>query len=136
MSLADRLLREVDSNVVGELLRDLTFLGEGYGCYSNFSVRSGARKWYPRQRRDWWQALGVDEECLDEVAFLGEGYTFDLDGYLIDVCWFWDGDGTLTFCVSREADVLRTLYNGDCKKDYGWRDDAFDALPFPPRVAA
>jgi hypothetical protein len=135
-SFADRILRTADPCAVGEILRDLTFVGEGYGCYSTFEVREDAREWTREQRRDYWVAFGYDEKgeevwdwTADEAADLGQGYTYELDGYRIDVCWYWDGDGTLTFVVWRGGEILRSLYNGDCKKSNRWVDDQHEAVP-------
>lgn len=135
-SFADRILRTADPCAVGEILRDLTFVGEGYGCYTNFDVREDAVEWSTERRRDYWQALGYDEDpdeewgmIASEAAANGRGFTYELDGYRIDVCWEWDGDGTLTFVVWRDGEILRCLYNGDCKKSNRWVDDQHEAVP-------
>ena len=133
-SFADRILRMADPCAVGEILRELTFVGMGYGCYSTFDVRDGAREWTREQRYDYWIALGYEDDeewgkVATEAADNGQGYTYELDGYRIDVCWEWDGDGTLTFVVRRDGEILRCLYNGDCKKANRWVDDQHEAVP-------
>lgn len=135
-NLADRILRTADPCAVGEILRELTFVGDGYGCYSDFTVRKGAREWSRDERANYWIAYGYDEDPEDEWSWtadaasdMGQGYTYELDGYRIDVCWYWDGDGTLTFVVWRGDEVLRCLTNTDCKKPNHWTDGEHMAVP-------
>lgn len=128
ISLADRIIEDAHENLVGELLRDFTFVGEGFGCYATFDVREGAAEWDHVQKVHWWRWFGYDNDdqghgdTTSEIADRGQGYGYELDGYKVDVCWFWDGDGVLTFCVGKDGAILRRLYNGDCKKDYNWHD--------------
>lgn len=112
------------------MLREVTFPGDGYGCYSTFEVREAARKWAHRERVNWWRGFGYgdDEESgttAKEAADMGAGYSYEIGGYQINVCWFWDGDGILTFEVCDSTGyVLRRLENNDCKKSYRWEDVA------------
>jgi hypothetical protein len=120
------LLHYGEDNAVGELLRDVTFTGDGYGCYSTFEVRSDAREWHELERTDYWRArhAGEDdyiEELASEEAALGSGYTYTFANHRIDVCWYWDGDGHLEFLVyDPDGDPMRRLYNTDCKNAYHW----------------
>lgn len=137
------ILRDGSECLVGELLREATFVGEGYGCYSDFTVRAGAVQWNRQRRVDYWRSTGYDEtgdsditpwDQAAECADMGEGYTYTLDGLRIDVCWFWDGDGVLEFTVyNSHARAIRKVVNGDCKKDHYWKDDD---LPNQAEVAA
>lgn len=113
------------ADAFGELLRELTFPGEGYGCYSTREVRGHAVEW-PRQRRvEFWRTIGYCDpdypEGLAEQADSGEGYTWKLDDLTVHVCWFWDGDGVLAF-DARAGDLRRVVINGDCKKYYRWEE--------------
>lgn len=122
------LLRYGDDNAIGELLRDITFPEEGYGCYTTFVVRADARQWSPRERLKYWKKTLLGCEDLHELAKdftgLGSGYSYEIDHHRIDVCWYWDGDGTLTFLVyDPEGNPMRLLRNDDCKKSYRWESE-------------
>lgn len=126
-TLASAIL-DLEANELGETLRALTFPDEGYGCYSTFEVRRPALKWSRGRCLAFWVSLGYDDnddpDDLDragECADLGEGFTWQLDGLTVGVCWFWDGDGTLAF-DARAGRSRRFVVNTDCKKDYGWDD--------------
>lgn len=117
-----RALLGMDSEVLGETLRELVFTGDGYGCYSTFDVRDGAQPWPERQRAAFWQALEhTDAEDVAELARLGSGYTVQIGALNVGVCWYWDGDGVLAFAVT-DGHTRRVVVNTDCKKDYGWDD--------------
>lgn len=128
---------------LGELLRAVTFVGEGYGCYQNFDVRPDATKWSKEQlatfieghlRTKYTRNEDDQDEDRNEGKFIpdhraddwradAEGYTFDEDGLKVDVIWHWDGDGTLAFRVKQEdGKVKHLLVHHDCKNDYEWDD--------------
>lgn len=127
-----KFIAEAGADTVGEFLREVTFPGEGIGCYGNFDVGpDDAVEWSDLRRRKFWcdgypaPLHREDEEMCEDWAEMGKGYTFSFDGTLrVDVCWFWDGDGTLSFRVfdrHKTADgPIRWIENTDCKKDYGW----------------
>lgn len=126
--LGEMVVRASD-DVLGELLRDVIFTGEGYGCYSTFDVRDDAREWSEAERREFWAAIynrdiayEADElpQLIEEATAMGKGYTWPLGDLAVECCWYWDGDGTLCFRVLDGEDVLRFISNDDCKKDYGW----------------
>jgi hypothetical protein len=124
--LACLFLAGLSPDVAGELLRELTFVGEGYGCYSTFEVRDGAVQWGEESRRKFWLQLEDpnDDEASEralELAGWGEGYTYTLGPVVVNVCWYWDGDGCLAFQV-RGPDFERVVENTDCKKSYGWNE--------------
>jgi hypothetical protein len=128
-------------NLVGELLRGAAFVEE-FGCYSCFEVRDDAVKWSDDALRDFWReiiskkgnAAGFSPEELEEEALeyaeLGAGYTFTFDRYTIEMAWYWDGDGSLLFHIyDLDDQPIRSLSNGDCKKDYVWIDLKFEPDP-------
>lgn len=122
------VLASGSTDSVGELLRGLTFVGGGYGCYENFDVRPDAVEWDSAKRRRFWLNLGYSEadhsyDQAAECADMGSGYTWRLGNIQVDVCWYWDGDGTLAFILSDGPQPFRILVNNDCKKDYRWEDD-------------
>lgn len=126
------LVARTSPDVLGELLRDLTFVGEGFGCYSTFDVRDDAREWSEEDRRTFWRWCnradrhfepGELDEIIEDATKMGSGYSWMLGELVIDCCWYWDGDGTLCFRVLNEAEgVVRLVVNDDCKKDYRWRE--------------
>ena len=91
------------ANFWGEILRDMTFTDDGFGCYSNFDLRSGFRKIAKTPTR----LLDIQDEI--------EWSQFYNPALGIFVAWYWDGDGTLYF----EYPGIRLIHN-DCKNDYEW----------------
>lgn len=131
--LVDKMSRT--SKGLGELLRTVTFRGEGCGCYENFDVRSDAAKWSEDQLNAFIVTHLRDDEHpnneegrfisswdLDYIRPRMEGYTFTEDGLTIDVFWYWDGDGTLAFQVRQDGKVKHILVHHDCKNDYEWEN--------------
>jgi hypothetical protein len=121
-------LDEGPTDLVGEWLRWQTFVGRGLGCYENFDVREDAKRWTRDERVIYWHDL-VDPESVEEIADAGKGYTYCLyaDGdncILIDVVWYWDGDGVLEFRVGDNHRIIRKVVNNDCKKSYRWVDES------------
>lgn len=127
---------------LGELLRAVTFVGKGCGCYENFDLRPDATKWskeqlnifisehlrtkYARneqdQDKDRDEGKFIPDHIADDWRAGAEGYTFNEDGLTIDVIWYWDGDGTLAFRVKQDGKVKHILVHHDCKNDYGWEN--------------
>ena len=111
--------QEEDPNIVGEIFREYTFVGEGLGCYSNFDVKDSFMEQdhafldMEVHRRIGGLILDESEEALIEYLVRVTIYQ-DSDTGLI-VAWHWDGDGTLYF---REGDV--EVINTDCKNAYTW----------------
>lgn len=131
-TLAGAILDIKDPNELGETLRALTFPGEGYGCYRNFDVREGATGWAEDAQRAFWTWLDhCDPGYVDECVQLGEGYDYLLGGLLVNVAWYWDGDGTLAF-GAWSGGARRVVINTDCKKSRHWQE-LDPALPSPPR---
>lgn len=104
-------------NVVGELLRSITFIGEGIGCYENFDVRSDAEN-ITKQLDD----LNREFELLlnDEDIEIATAFRFYDYGIRIIVIWFWESDGTLIFYFDCEQGSY-IIRNDDCKNDHSWR---------------
>lgn len=123
------LVRCGNANAVGELLREQTFVGEGLGCYYNSDVRSDAVEWSAEQREDYWTQIDWIERDddpwndYDMVVSSSHGYSFSFEGLTVEACWYWDGDGVLTFRVWEGERLLRSLQNTDCKKTYRWNDE-------------
>lgn len=110
---------EEDPNVVGEVFREYTFVGEGTGCYSNFTLRESFE---PLEYKDIPQHVHelvgggiITENEYDRRAYASRVQMYKCNLSDIIVVWFWDGDGTLYF---REGDV--EVLNDDCKKNYTW----------------
>lgn len=110
-------------DTLGELLREMTFVGEGYGCYVNFDVRRDAAPLpHATAKRI---LIGDDpEDWADYPDDTFSGYVYVFDGLIVEAYWYWDGDGTLVFRLRSGAlsEPIRTIGNGDCKKSYGWVD--------------
>jgi hypothetical protein len=107
-----------DANMLGEILLDYSFVGEGRGCYSNFELRDCFREY----------SSGRDQFA---DRFIGEGDLFDTYEYAQEiegiksyinpeieliVCWNWSGDGHLIFKLGPLI-----LENTDIKKSYNWK---------------
>lgn len=109
----------------GEVLRAFTFVGGGFGCYSNFDVRKDAEPLDKEKQAGFWRLL--DYEDAGECAEMGDAYSFRALGLEVEVYWFWDGDGTLAYLIG-DSQPLRCVVNTDCKKDYGWREEEVDRV--------
>lgn len=123
------LLNRLGNNGVGEVLRAITFVGNGYGCYENFYVRSDATPWSDEHMEAFIRKVfpnHIDDlDCLEGAA---RGYTFQEGSLRIDVFWYWDGDGTLYFRVEDDGATVQELINTDCKHDDKWAE-LEDKLP-------
>ena len=115
------ILRRLGTNGLGEVLRAITFVGDGYGCYENFDVRPDAILWPAEQIRAFVGKIFPNHaDGIDFVASRAHGYTFQEESVTVDVFWYWDGDGTLYFRARQEDDVVGEIINSDCKCDYDW----------------
>src|SRR3989338_753088 len=120
MNEVPAFLKKLGPNGLGEALRDITFVGEGFGCYENFTVRKDAREWTRKE------VASLAKERLeridddDFIARAGKGYTFQEGTATVDVFWYWDGDGTLYFRVRDGNETIGEVVNDDCKKGHGW----------------
>jgi hypothetical protein len=56
------LILDSSDDALGELLRSVAFVGNGYGCYSTFDVRDDARRWSEDRMRGFWEAYFIREE--------------------------------------------------------------------------
>lgn len=140
-----------DPNVIGELLRLLTFPehdgGELVGCYTTFAVRPDATPLDPAARArlvalslrgpaeiDQLADLEItsdDAAQVEEDNANAEGYVFAEGDLRIELAWFWDGDGWLVYRVFSPAGFVCGVVNDDAKKPHNWR-----AFHLPYRLEA
>ena len=117
------LLKKLGTNGAGEVLRTITFVGLGYGCYQNMNVRLDAALWSRKQIRTFAEKAFPNKDGeMDYIAERARGYTFKEGNVTVDVFWYWDGDGTLCFRAREGEDLICEIVNTDCKHDYDWRD--------------
>ncbi len=114
-------------DAVGEVLRNWAFVGDGYGCYSNFDIRIefqpkevGYREFKMLMGRDYEMILSdwggeTDEELRQEIRWF-------VHPNGIEMGYYWDGDGTLLFYIPElvKDEFDGTVVNMDCKKNNGW----------------
>jgi hypothetical protein len=94
MSELTELFKKLKPNTLGEVFREITFIGEGLGCYENFEVRKDAVPWSEDEKKLFIvRSLWSDEG--DQKT--GEGYTFVEGNLQIEVFWCFNGDVTLIF---------------------------------------
>lgn len=118
-----RLLVTDDACWLGEGLRRITFVGEGYGCYEDFDTRDDARPWSASQvMRFFATYVFAYPDDWTQAGHDGTGLTFQYEEWLIDCAWVWDGDGTLVFAVREGDRIVRLLCNHDCKRSHEWVD--------------
>ena len=106
-----------DPNVLGEVLLDYTFVGEGRGCYSNFDLRPSFRLYTAGKDMFCKELLGFSD-CPD--GFYDEDIE-NIKSYIdpeidLAVIYHWDGDGHLIFKL---GDII--IENDDIKKSHNWR---------------
>jgi hypothetical protein len=135
MNLED-FIKRIDANSLGEFLRAATFREHGtgpngnwnYGCYTCFEFHKEAEPMDEREREEYWYSFENEgppyNEAIErakEATELGSGCIFELDGYKIECCYYWDGDGTLSFKIYNDPDTpLASIINTDCKKPHEW----------------
>lgn len=109
-----------DADVLGELLRNLTFAPGGFGCYSTFDVRDGVTPVAELITEDSWFFQAMVTHCGSKEyiqEFFDGGHLYKFHGHNdLYVAWHWDGDGTLVFFFKDRF----LLQNTDCKKSHGW----------------
>lgn len=116
------VLKKLGTNGLGEVLRAITFVGDGYGCYQNFDVRPDATSWPREQVHAFVEKMFPNHmDGPDFVVGRTNGYTFKEGNITVDVFWYWDGDGTLYFRAQEGDVILGEVINYDCKCDYDWR---------------
>lgn len=127
-------LTNANPNTIGELFRDQTFVGEGFGCYSNFDVRADAVPLNTNVLREFWIEFSKREaskhhvawgfDCLQDVDDQmdhSQGYYWQHQGLEVWCVWIWDGDGHLVFRVKdTQTAEWMMVSNTDCKKDHRW----------------
>lgn len=116
-------------DALGEILRRWAFVGEGFGCYSNFDIRPEFERVHTSYL-EFSKMMGRPYSPPDSHSY-GWGDTDDemmerMEWFKhpngIEMGWYWDGDGTLCFYVPELKDDYYdgTVYNTDCKKSSGW----------------
>lgn len=133
ISMLSDLISDLENpNALGEALRALTFPGEGFGCYSNFETRVDTDEWATESRRAFYADYVHNEDAgdLEDAVQAGRSFSSSSDGYRIECCWFWDGDGILCYAVYAGPVLVRALENWDCKKNYVWQDSPKAATAF------
>jgi hypothetical protein len=101
----------IDPQILGELLRNLTFTDDGFGCYENFDVREGFVPITDIPKFFYKEPVHEYNSAMFDDTIGVKAYT-NLEW---NVYWQWDGDGTLIFEI---GDFY--LYNDDCKKALRW----------------
>ncbi|OHA07138.1 MAG: hypothetical protein A2934_02325 [Candidatus Sungbacteria bacterium RIFCSPLOWO2_01_FULL_47_10] len=114
------LLKKMGPNGAGELLRAITFVGDGVGCYETFDVRPDGRRWTDDEHFRFCMEYGMTSG--DGALSHGEGFTFHEDGLIIDAAWWWDSDGTLGFRITEDGKEILAITNHDCKLDHEWEN--------------
>ena len=92
-----------DIDLLGEILRDRFFDQNDHelGCHGTFTLRPEVKK--------------MPSEVDEEDGIIWTCATAEFNGMVVEMRYFWDGDGTLEFSL---PDCL--LSNDDCKKTHGW----------------
>lgn len=115
-------LAETTTNGLGEALRALTFVGNGFGCYQNFDVRPDA---IVLQNDERLRFIGNNRSSLEHWGTLFDGndiYRYCVDCLTIDIFWVWDGDGMLYFRLRDSEETLAEIINYDCKHTNEWEE--------------
>jgi hypothetical protein len=134
----DNILKQIDANAVGEFLRAITFVNDGsefsYGCYSSFDTIPEATQLSREDRVTFWLSQPpapkwlymnpepIEKEDAEEQADQGEGCVYNINNYRIEMCYYWYGDGTLSFRVYKGMETIAHIQNTDCKKAHEWED--------------
>lgn len=103
----DLPVNDRNANLLGEILRELFFdQTQGYGCYSTFDLNPSVE-------------VLPNRPDPDDKFILWKRATLNVDGILVLMEYYWDGDGNLEFSWQENGKSI-LLVNGDCKKDYRW----------------
>lgn len=134
MTALERILDEYAQTLkqhpdaVGEVLRSWAFVGEGFGCYSNFDIRI---EFQPKEvgYREFKMLMGREFEIVSASDWGGEddeelrqAIRWFVHPNGIEMGYYWDGDGTLLFYIPElvKGEFDGSVVNTDCKKNYGW----------------
>jgi len=122
MSELATFLKKLGVNTLGEVLRDITFVGKGGGCFKNFNVRTDAEPW---SHQGIMSFIEKHEELFsfeDQAVAETKGYSFMEGSVRVDVFWSWEEDGTLYFRAREGEEEIGAIINYDCKKNYRWEE--------------
>ncbi len=112
-----------DPDAVGEILRSLTFIGEGRGATENIKVRSDAHPWTGEAKAHFYRDhISSHPDQVAVGAHSGSGYTFAVGPLTVDVFWFAGEDGVIYFKVTRDGAVLRRLATWHAGARSAWED--------------
>lgn len=135
------LLERAEPNIAGEILRAVAFVGEGDHNSAppmHYAGPHDLRKGDPipsvRARllielSTPYMARWTATERLDrhaEIMASSRGVLFSAWGLNVEAISWWDGDGTIIFCLSDGEypgqGTVRLLANYDSKKTYRWEE--------------
>ncbi len=112
-----------DPDTVGEILRSLTFIGEGRGATENIKVRSDAQPWTGEAKARFYRDhISSHPDQVAVGAHSGSGYTFAVGPLTVDVFWFVGDDRVIYFKVTRNGAVLRRLATWHAVERSAWED--------------
>lgn len=112
-----------DPETVGEILRSLTFIGEGHGATENSKVRSDAHPWTGEAKAHFYRNhISSHPDQVAAGAHAGSGYTFAVGPLTVDMFWFAGEDGVIYFEVTRKGTVLRRLATWHAVQRSAWED--------------
>lgn len=109
-------LNILNPNLVGELLRSLTFTNKGFGGYNNFDLQYGFSRFDLNKNNVLFSEYRYEFSCLYESL---PYYSFTNGKW--QVIWQCDGDGILIFQIGDNYYI-----NTDSKKSYGWEKFIID----------
>jgi len=98
-------------NVFGEVIRDIAFTNEGFGCYDNFKLEQSFKEIQSHQSKD---AKKI-REIISNIEEIDPSLIPVFSNGELTLGWNWDGDGFLVV-----TDGKRIAYNNDCKNDNDW----------------
>lgn len=136
MSVIKQLLRQyaeamIESpDAVGEVLRKWAFVGEGVGASSNFDVHPDFEEVEEKTAIHFLRLFGRPFDSRnggfdswgDSDSYIIENMRWFRHPTGIEMGWYWDGDGLLSFYVPELEDEFYSgcISNSDCKKMHGW----------------
>lgn len=100
-------------DIIGESLRDFSFIGEGLGCYHDFELREGFVRL--EEESSMGKVLMQSMNYVEEVEYAPSVHLYHHPKLNLYLSWYWDGDGTLLFGYQD-----KWVLNTDCKKRYDW----------------
>ncbi len=102
-----------DPETVGEILRSLTFIGEGHGATENSKVRSDAHPWTGEAKAPFYRNhISSHPDQVAAGAHAGSGYTYDTMplGAIPKILMFFESIGSLVtvgLVASRAVNILK-----------------------------